>query len=164
MEKINELVKKAHNEGLEILELKDQLEVVLYQLKILNKDLDVYAEYNRLANMLIRKILIEDTEYKTTNKGYKKVVNINGSYAVLCEKCGGSSVNYQYKDNKCSCNRGWNYIKGLKIISEIEYKEKDIKKYFKQLTKQNKLSRYAQKQLLDMNLTDFIYITKVTAL
>ena len=164
-----ELVKKTHinrKNGLDQFtgfSTEEKLVTVLFQLEILSPNLSIYRELNSLANKLIRDLLIEQME-TTTNKGMRKVVNIKGSNATICKKCNGTGINYQLKDNKCDCIRGWFYDNKLKLISEAEYKEKAVKKYFKTRNKARLVSKYNQEELLNMNLEEFLNITKVTAL
>ena len=100
----------------------------------------------------------------TTNKGIKKIITIKGNTTVLCNKCNGSGIHYQRKDNKCDCIRGWTYNNKIKKISNAEYKERAAKKYFKSLEKKNLISRYAEKELLNLDINDFLDVTKVTTL
>ena len=163
------LVKKTHTNRKNGLDqfagfsTEEKLAVVLLQLEILNPDLLVYRELNSLANKLIRDLLIEQME-TTTNKGIKKVMTINGSTAVLCSKCNGSGIHYQRKDSKCDCIRGWNYNNKIKKISEAEYKEKAVKKYFKDLSKKKLLSKYDINELSNLDIKEFLNITKITTL
>ena len=161
------LVKKTHTNRKNGLDqfagfsTEEKLVTVLFQLEILNPNLSVYRELNSLANKLIRDLLIEQME-TTTNKGMRKVVDIKGSSATICKKCNGTGINHQLKDNKCDCIRGWFYDNKLKLISEAEYKERATKKYFKNLKKKNLVSRYTKEELLNLNINEFLDITKVT--
>ena len=160
------LVKKTHanrKNGLDQFagfSTEEKLVVVLFQLEILNPNLLAYRELNSLANKLIRDLLIEQME-TTTNKGMRKVVNIKGSSATICKKCNGTGINHQLKDNKCDCIRGWVYDNKLKLINDTEYKEKAIKIYLKNMSKRRLISKYSHDELLNMNLKEFLEVTKM---
>ena len=164
-----ELVKKTHTNRKNGLDqfagfsTEEKLVTVLFQLEILSPNLSVYRELNSLANKLIRDLLVEQME-TTTNKGMRKVVNIKGSSATICKKCNGTGTNHQLKDNKCDCIRGWFYDNKLKLISEAEYKERATKKYFKNLEKKNLISRYTKEELLNLDINNFLDITKTITL
>ena len=163
------LVKKTHTNRKNGLDqfagfsTEEKLVVVLFQLEILNPDLKTYNEFNRLANMLIRELLLEQIEVPT-NKGIRKVIDINGNKATICKKCNGSGINHQLKDNKCECIRGWIYDNKLKLINDTEYKEKAIKIYLKNMSKRRLISKYSHDELLNMNLKKFLEVTKMYSL
>lgn len=148
---------------------EDKLALALWQVEVLNRDSnlksvrDAWEKWNKLAKILIRELLQESMEVPT-NKGMRKVLNVEGNIATACKYCGGTGINYQRKNNKCDCIRGWFYNNKLKLIDEEEYKKRATRKYFKELNKKGLLTNYTENDLLNMNLKDFLYITKVTTL
>lgn len=161
MKKINTLIRK-YNHG-EELEKNELLEVALYQVKILNPTLPQWSKWNNKAKGLIVELLQEGTEIPT-NKGMRKMLFFGSNVATLCKRCNGTALDVQARDNKCSCVRGYQLNSKIKEISEEEYKRRALRKYFKDLTKKGHLSKYTQDELLNMNIDEFLYYTKVTKL
>ena len=168
-EEKRELSKRYNNGEFELFSKEEKLALALWQVEILNKNSNLdhvreaWEKWNKLSKVLIVELLQESIEVPT-NKGIRKVLNINGNTATICKECNGTKINHQRKDNKCHCVRGWFWDDKLKIIGEEEYKKRASKKYFKILKKKRLLTRYSEEELLKMNMKDFLYITKITTL
>lgn len=161
MKKINNLIKR-YNEGEELTK-KELLDIAIYQLEILNSNLPEWSEWNKKAKDLIVELL-QEAEEVPTNKGMKKILVVGDNIATICKICNGTKINLQARDNKCSCMRGYRFDNKIKVISEEEYKKKAVKRYFKELSKKRQLSRYTEEELLEMDLNEFLYNTKITTL
>lgn len=148
---------------------EDKLALALWQVKVLNRNSELdhireaWDRWNKLVKLFIAELLQESLEVPT-NKGMRKILNIEGNLATLCKKCDGTGINYQSKNNKCDCLRGWFYDNKLRLINEEEYKKRAIKRYFKKLKEKRMLSKYLEEDLLKMNLEDFLYVTGITIL
>lgn len=135
------------------------LQTTLNKIEILGKQTTEHEKLNKQAKELIKDILHDQKEV-TTNKGMRKVLKVNDRLATQCKSCNGTGTNYQLKNNKCNCIRGWFYDDKLKVISIEEYKKRNAKKYLKNLIKKNQLSKYTFEDLIKMDLKDFLYITE----
>ena len=169
-EEKKELCKRYNQEGnFDNFSKEEKLALALWQVEVLNRDSnlksvrDAWEKWNKLAKILIRELLQESMEVPT-NKGMRKVLNVEGNIATACKYCGGTGINYQRKNNKCDCIRGWFYNDKLKLITEEEYKKRATEKYCKELSKKRLLTKYTENELLNMNLKDFLYITKINVL
>ena len=168
-EEKRELSKRYNNGEFELFSKEEKLALALWQVEILNRDSKnekvwrAWDKWNKLAKILIVELLQESVEVPT-NKGMRKILNIDGNIATICRNCNGTTINYQRKNNKCDCIRGWFYNDKLKLITEEEYKKRATKKYFKELSKKRLLTKYTENELLNMNLKDFLYITKINVL
>ena len=161
MKEINALIKK-YNQGEELTK-KELLEISLYQIKILDSNLPQWSKWNKKAKRLIVELL-QEAEEIPTNKGMKKILSVGENTATICKICNGTTINIQAKDSKCHCIIGYRYDNKIKAISEEEYKKRAIKKYFKELSKKRLLSKYTEEEFLNMDLSDFLYHTKITTL
>ena len=161
--------RKEGKDNFEGFSKEDKLALAFWQIDVLDRDSNLnqvreaWEKWNKLAKLLIRELLQESVEVPT-NKGMRKVLNIEGNIATLCKYCNGTGVNFQRKNNLCDCIRGWFYNDKLKLISEEEYKKRASKRYFENLEKKRLLSGYTEDDLLGMDLKEFLYATKVTVL
>lgn len=158
--------RKAGKDNFEGFSKEDKLALALWQIEVLNRNSklsyvrEAWEKWNKLAKVLIKELLQESIEVPT-NKGMRKVLNIEGNMATLCKHCNGSGINFQRKNNMCDCLRGWFYDNKIKVINEEEYKKRALKRYFKQLEKNRSLSRYTEEELFNMDFESFLKITKV---
>lgn len=120
MREIKTLMEKYNQK--ELLNKEELLEIALYQLNTLNPNTSQWNEWNKKSKELIIEILQESKEV-TTNKGIRKVLFVGDNTVTLCKICNGTKVNFQARDDKCHCIRGFLYDNKLKIISEQEYKK-----------------------------------------
>ena len=147
---------------------EDKLALALWQIEVLNRDSKnekvwmAWEKWNKLANMLICELLQESIEVPT-NKGMRKILNIDGNIATICRECNGTTINYQRKNNRC-CIRGWYYTDNIKPISEDKYKIKAINKYLKDLQKKRMLSKYTKEEMLEMSFEEVLNYTKMYSL
>ena len=121
-----------------------------------------WDKWNKLAKILIVELLQESVEVPT-NKGMRKILNIDGNIATICRNCNGTTINYQRKNNRC-CVRGWYYTNNIKPISEDKYKIKAINKYLKDLQKKRMLSKYTKEEMLEMSFEEVLNYTKMYSL
>ena len=147
---------------------EDKLALALWQIEVLNRDSKnekvwrAWDKWNKLAKILIVELLQESVEVPT-NKGMRKILNINGNIATICRNCNGTTINYQRKNNRC-CVRGWYYTNNIKPISEDKYKIKAINKYLKDLQKKRMLSKYTKEEMLEMSFEEVLNYTKMYSL
>ena len=147
---------------------EDKLALALWQIEVLNRDSKnekvwrAWEKWNKLAKILIVELLQESVEVPT-NKGMRKILNIDGNIATICRNCNGTTINYQRKNNRC-CVRGWYYTNNIKPISEDKYKTKAINKYLKDLQKKKMLSKYTKEEMLEMSFEEVLNYTKMYSL
>ena len=147
---------------------EDKLALALWQIEVLNRDSKnekvwrAWEKWNKLAKILIVELLQESVEVPT-NKGMRKILNIDGNIATICRNCNGTTINYQRKNNRC-CVRGWYYTNNIKPISEDKYKTKAINKYLKDLQKKRMLSKYTKEEMLEMSFEEVLNYTKMYSL
>ena len=147
---------------------EDKLALALWQIEVLNRDSKnekvwrAWDKWNKLAKILIVELLQESVEVPT-NKGMRKILNIDGNIATICRNCNGTTINYQRKNNHC-CVRGWYYTNNIKPISEDKYKIKAINKYLKDLQKKRMLSKYTKEEMLEMSFEEVLNYTKMYSL
>ena len=167
-EEKRELSKRYNNGEFELFSKEEKLALALWQVEILNRDSKnekvwrAWDKWNKLAKILIVELLQESVEVPT-NKGMRKILNIDGNIATICRNCNGTTINYQRKNNRC-CVRGWYYTNNIKPISEDEYKTKAINKYLKDLQKKRMLSKYTKEEMLEMSFEEVLNYTKMYSL
>ena len=167
-EEKRELSKRYNNGEFELFSKEEKLALALWQVEILNKNSNLdhvreaWEKWNKLANMLICELLQESIEVPT-NKGMRKILNINGNIATICRGCNGTTINYQRKNNRC-CIKGWYYTDNVKPISEDKYKIKAINKHFRDLKKKKQLSKYTMVEMLEMSFEEVLNYTKIYSL
>ena len=104
-EEKRELSKRYNNGEFELFSKEEKLALALWQVEILNKNSNLdhvreaWEKWNKLANMLICELLQESIEVPT-NKGMRKILNIDGNIATICRGCNGTTINYQRKNNR----------------------------------------------------------------
>ena len=163
-----ELSKRYNNGEFELFSKEEKLALALWQVEILNRDSKnekvwrAWDKWNKLAKILIVELLQESVEVPT-NKGMRKILNIDGNIATICRNCNGTTINYQRKNNRC-CVRGWYYTNNIKPISEDKYKIKAINKYLKDLQKKRMLSKYTKEEMLEMSFEEVLNYTKMYSL
>ena len=163
-----ELSKRYNNGEFESFSKEEKLALALWQVEILNRDSKnekvwrAWDKWNKLAKILIVELLQESVEVPT-NKGMRKILNIDGNIATICRNCNGTTINYQRKNNRC-CVRGWYYTNNIKPISEDKYKTKAINKYLKDLQKKKMLSKYTKEEMLEMSFEEVLNYTKMYSL
>ena len=163
-----ELSKRYNNGEFELFSKEEKLALALWQVEILNRDSKnekvwrAWEKWNKLAKTLIVELLQESVEVPT-NKGMRKILNIDGNIATICRNCNGTTINYQRKNNRC-CVRGWYYTNNIKPISEDKYKIKAINKYLKDLQKKRMLSKYTKEEMLEMSFEEVLNYTKMYSL
>ena len=159
-EEKRELSKRYNNGEFELFSKEEKLALALWQVEVLNRDSKnekvwrAWEKWNKLAKTLIVELLQESVEVPT-NKGMRKILNIDGNIATICRNCNGTTINYQRKNNRC-CVRGWYYTNNIKPISEDEYKTKAINKYLKDLQKKRMLSKYTKEEMLEMSFEEVL--------
>ena len=167
-EEKRELSKRYNNGEFELFSKEEKLALALWQIEILNKNSNLdhvreaWEKWNKLAKILIVELLQESVEVPT-NKGMRKILNIDGNIATICRNCNGTTINYQRKNNHC-CVRGWYYTNNIKPISEDKYKIKAINKYLKDLQKKRMLSKYTKEEMLEMSFEEVLNYTKMYSL
>ena len=167
-EEKRELSKRYNNGEFELFSKEEKLALALWQVEILNKNSNLdhvreaWEKWNKLANMLICELLQESIEVPT-NKGMRKILNIDGNIATICKGCNGTTINYQRKNNRC-CIKGWYYTDNIKPISEDKYKIKAINKHFRDLKKKKQLSKYTMVEMLEMSFEEVLNYTKIYSL
>lgn len=167
-EEKRELSKRYNNGEFELFSKEEKLALALWQVEILNKNSNLdhvreaWEKWNKLANMLICELLQESIEVPT-NKGMRKILNIDGNIATICRECNGTTINYQRKNNRC-CIKGWYYTDNIKPISEDKYKIKAINKHFRDLKKKKQLSKYTMVEMLEMSFEEVLNYTKIYSL
>ena len=167
-EEKRELSKRYNNGEFELFSKEEKLALALWQVEILNKNSNLdhvreaWEKWNKLAKILIVELLQESVEVPT-NKGMRKILNIDGNIATICRNCNGTTINYQRKNNHC-CVRGWYYTNNIKPISEDKYKIKAINKYLKDLQKKRMLSKYTKEEMLEMSFEEVLNYTKMYSL
>lgn len=167
-EEKRELSKRYNNGEFELFSKEEKLALALWQVEILNKNSNLdhvreaWEKWNKLANMLICELLQESIEVPT-NKGMRKILNIDGNIATICRGCNGTTINYQRKNNRC-CIKGWYYTDNIKPISEDKYKIKAINKHFRDLKKKKQLSKYTMVEMLEMSFEEVLNYTKIYSL
>ena len=167
-EEKRELSKRYNNGEFELFSKEEKLALALWQVEILNKNSNLdhvreaWEKWNKLANMLICELLQESIEVPT-NKGMRKILNIDGNIATICRGCNGTTINYQRKNNHC-CIKGWYYTDNIKPISEDKYKIKAINKHFRDLKKKKQLSKYTMVEMLEMSFEEVLNYTKIYSL
>lgn len=167
-EEKRELSKRYNNCEFELFSKEEKLALALWQVEILNKNSNLdhvreaWEKWNKLAKILIVELLQESVEVPT-NKGMRKILNIDGNIATICRNCNGTTINYQRKNNHC-CVRGWYYTNNIKPISEDKYKIKAINKYLKDLQKKRMLSKYTKEEMLEMSFEEVLNYTKMYSL
>ena len=167
-EEKRELSKRYNKGEFELFSKEEKLALALWQVKILNRDSKnekvwrAWDKWNKLAKILIVELLQESVEVPT-NKGMRKILNIDGNIATICRNCNGTTINYQRKNNRC-CVRGWYYTNNIKPISEDKYKIKAINKYLKDLQKKRMLSKYTKEEMLEMSFEEVLNYTKMYSL
>ena len=163
-----ELSKRYNNGEFELFSKEEKLALALWQVEILNRDSKnekvwrAWDKWNKLAKILIVELLQESVEVPT-NKGMRKILNIDGNIATICRNCNGTTINYQRKNNRC-CVRGWYYTNNIKPISEDKYKIKAINKYLKDLQKKRMLIKYTKEEMLEMSFEEVLNYTKMYSL
>ena len=167
-EEKRELSKRYNNGEFELFSKEEKLALALWQVEILNKNSNLdhvreaWEKWNKLAKILIVELLQESVEVPT-NKGMRKILNIDGNIATICRNCNGTTINYQRKNNHC-CVRGWYYTNNIKPISEDKYKIKAINKYLKDIQKKRMLSKYTKEEMLEMSFEEVLNYTKMYSL
>ena len=167
-EEKRELSKRYNNGEFELFSKEEKLALALWQVEVLNRDSKnekvwrAWEKWNKLAKILIVELLQESVEVPT-NKGMRKILNIDGNIATICRNCNGTTINYQRKNNRC-CVRGWYYTNNIKPISEDKYKIKAINKYLKDLQKKRMLSKYTKEEMLEMSFEEVLNYTKMYSL
>ena len=167
-EEKRELSKRYNNGEFELFSKEEKLALALWQVEVLNRDSKnekvwrAWDKWNKLAKILIVELLQESVEVPT-NKGMRKILNIDGNIATICRNCNGTTINYQRKNNRC-CVRGWYYTNNIKPISEDKYKIKAINKYLKDLQKKRMLSKYTKEEMLEMSFEEVLNYTKMYSL
>lgn len=167
-EEKRELSKRYNNGEFELFSKEEKLALALWQIEVLNRDSKnekvwrAWEKWNKLAKILIVELLQESVEVPT-NKGMRKILNIDGNIATICRNCNGTTINYQRKNNRC-CVRGWYYTNNIKPISEDKYKIKAINKYLKDLQKKRMLSKYTKEEMLEMSFEEVLNYTKMYSL
>ena len=167
-EEKRELSKRYNNGEFELFSKEEKLALALWQVETLNRDSKnekvwrAWDKWNKLAKILIVELLQESVEVPT-NKGMRKILNIDGNIATICRNCNGTTINYQRKNNRC-CVRGWYYTNNIKPISEDKYKIKAINKYLKDLQKKRMLSKYTKEEMLEMSFEEVLNYTKMYSL
>ena len=167
-EEKRELSKRYNNGEFELFSKEEKLALALWQVEVLNRDSKnekvwrAWEKWNKLAKTLIVELLQESVEVPT-NKGMRKILNIDGNIATICRNCNGTTINYQRKNNHC-CVRGWYYTNNIKPISEDKYKTKAINKYLKDLQKKRMLSKYTKEEMLEMSFEEVLNYTKMYSL
>ncbi len=167
-EEKRELSKRYNNGEFELFSKEEKLALALWQVEILNRDSKnekvwrAWEKWNKLAKTLIVELLQESVEVPT-NKGMRKILNIDGNIATICRNCNGTTINYQRKNNHC-CVRGWYYTNNIKPISEDKYKIKAINKYLKDLQNKRMLSKYTKEEMLEMSFEEVLNYTKMYSL
>ena len=167
-EEKRELSKRYNNGEFELFSKEEKLALALWQVEVLNRDSKnekvwrAWEKWNKLAKTLIVELLQESVEVPT-NKGMRKILNIDGNIATICRNCNGTTINYQRKNNRC-CVRGWYYTNNIKPISEDKYKIKAINKYLKDLQKKRMLSKYTKEEMLEMSFEEVLNYTKMYSL
>ena len=167
-EEKRELSKRYNNGEFELFSKEEKLALALWQVEILNKNSNLdhvreaWEKWNKLANMLICELLQESIEVPT-NKGMRKILNIDGNIATICRGCNGTTINHQRKNNRC-CIKGWYYTDNIKPISEDKYKIKAINKHFRDLKKKKQLSKYTMVEMLEMSFEEVLNYTKIYSL
>ena len=167
-EEKRELSKRYNNGEFELFSKEEKLALALWQIEVLNRDSKnekvwrAWDKWNKLAKILIVELLQESVEVPT-NKGMRKILNIDGNIATICRNCNGTTINYQRKNNRC-CVRGWYYTNNIKPISEDKYKIKAINKYLKDLQKKRMLSKYTKEEMLEMSFEEVLNYTKMYSL
>ena len=167
-EEKRELSKRYNKGEFELFSKEEKLALALWQIEVLNRDSKnekvwrAWDKWNKLAKTLIVELLQESAEVPT-NKGMRKILNIDGNIATICRNCNGTTINYQRKNNHC-CVRGWYYTNNIKPISEDEYKTKAINKYLKDLQKKRMLSKYTKEEMLEMSFEEVLNYTKMYSL
>lgn len=167
-EEKRELSKRYNNGEFELFSKEEKLALALWQVEILNKNSklvhvrEAWEKWNKLANMLICELLQESIEVPT-NKGMRKILNIDGNIATICRECNGTTINYQRKNNHC-CIKGWYYTDNIKPISEDKYKIRAINKHFRDLKKKGQLSKYTMVEMLEMSFEEILNYTKIYSL
>ena len=167
-EEKRELSKRYNNGEFELFSKEEKLALALWQIEVLNRDSKnekvwrAWDKWNKLAKTLIVELLQESAEVPT-NKGMRKILNIDGNIATICRNCNGTTINYQRKNNRC-CVRGWYYTNNIKPISEDKYKIKAINKYLKDLQKKRMLSKYTKEEMLEMSFEEVLNYTKMYSL
>ena len=161
--------KKSGKHEFDGLNKEEQLAIALWQIEVLDRDSKLshvresWEKWNRVAKMLVHELLQETLEV-TTNKGIRKVLNVDGNMATICKICNGTGRNLQARNNMCSCTRGWFYDNKMRVISEDDYKKRALKRYRNVLNKKRILSKHSDSELLKMSLDDFLDVTKVHTL
>lgn len=167
-EEKRELSKRYNKGEFELFSKEEKLALALWQIEVLNRDSKnekvwrAWDKWNKLAKTLIVELLQESAEVPT-NKGMRKILNIDGNIATICRNCNGTTINYQRKNNRC-CVRGWYYTNNIKPISEDKYKIKAINKYLKDLQKKRMLSKYTKEEMLEMSFEEVLNYTKMYSL
>ena len=167
-EEKRELSKRYNNGEFELFSKEEKLALALWQVEVLNRDSKnekvwrAWEKWNKLAKTLIVELLQESVEVPT-NKGMRKISNIDGNIATICRNCNGTTINYQRKNNRC-CVRGWYYTNNIKPISEDKYKIKAINKYLKDLQKKRMLRKYTKEEMLEMSFEEVLNYTKMYSL
>ena len=167
-EEKRELSKRYNKGEFELFSKEEKLALALWQIEVLNRDSKnekvwrAWDKWNKLAKTLIVELLQESVEVPT-NKGMRKILNIDGNIATICRNCNGTTINYQRKNNRC-CVRGWYYTNNIKPISEDKYKIKAINKYLKDLQKKRMLSKYTKEEMLEMSFEEVLNYTKMYSL
>ena len=155
-EEKRELSKRYNKGEFELFSKEEKLALALWQIEVLNRDSKnekvwrAWEKWNKLAKILIVELLQESVEVPT-NKGMRKILNIDGNIATICRNCNGTTINYQRKNNHC-CVRGW------------YYKIKAINKYLKDLQKKRMLSKYTKEEMLEMSFEEVLNYTKMYSL
>ena len=96
-EEKRELSKRYNNGEFELFSKEEKLALALWQVEILNKNSNLdhvreaWEKWNKLANMLICELLQESIEVPT-NKGMRKILNIDGNIATICRECNGTTI------------------------------------------------------------------------
>ena len=167
-EEKRELSKRYNNGEFELFSKEEKLALALWQVEVLNRDSKnekvwrAWDKWNKLAKILIVELLQESVEVPT-NKGMRKILNIDGNLATICRNCNGTTINYQRKNNHC-CARGWYYTNNIEPISEDKYKTKAIHNYLKDLQKKRMLSKYTKEEMLKMSFEEVLNYTKMYSL
>ena len=109
-EEKRELSKRYNNGEFELFSKEEKLALALWQVEVLNRDSKnekvwrAWDKWNKLAKILIVELLQESVEVPT-NKGMRKILNIDGNIATICRNCNGTTINYQRKNERIQQRR-----------------------------------------------------------